>query len=359
MGGRTVLINSSLSNTTTYHMSMFLMPLTTIKRMGKVRRKFFWQGEQLKKKYHLVKWDKICKSKRKGGLGMKKLRRMNISLLCKWWWMLEKEEGLWQEIVRKKYIRQSPICLIKERMSDSPIWKDLLKVRQIYLQGRKYKINNEKSVSFWLDKWLDDKPLCVAYPILFDLCADKRISVHEMWSEGWVIHFQIIPQGLARSQWYELAERLNNVSLNDGKDIPLWRWTASKVFSVKSVYNHLTKHESGADYNRIWKAKILEKIRIFMWLLEQKAVLTKDNMIRRNWQGSPACYFCGEPERNDHLFFSCPIAKVVWGVVAKCFQQSTRPLCYEQYWQWIKRALPGGEHICDGCSCYLLGYLEG
>jgi hypothetical protein len=30
-GGRTMLINSSLSNTATYHMSMFLMPLTTIK----------------------------------------------------------------------------------------------------------------------------------------------------------------------------------------------------------------------------------------------------------------------------------------------------------------------------------------
>jgi hypothetical protein len=50
IGGKIVLINSSLSNTTTYHMSMFLMPLTTIKRMDKVRRKFFWQGGQLKKK---------------------------------------------------------------------------------------------------------------------------------------------------------------------------------------------------------------------------------------------------------------------------------------------------------------------
>jgi hypothetical protein len=55
MGGRTMLINSNLSNTETYHM--------------------------------------VCKSKKKGGLGMKKLRKMNISLLCKWWWMLEEEEG--------------------------------------------------------------------------------------------------------------------------------------------------------------------------------------------------------------------------------------------------------------------------
>jgi hypothetical protein len=42
-GGRTVLINSGLSNTPIYHMSMFLLSKTVIKRMDKVRRKFFWQ----------------------------------------------------------------------------------------------------------------------------------------------------------------------------------------------------------------------------------------------------------------------------------------------------------------------------
>jgi len=48
------------------------------------------------KKYHLVKWDIINKSKKHGGLGIKSIHKMNISLLCKWWWKLEAEEGLWQ-----------------------------------------------------------------------------------------------------------------------------------------------------------------------------------------------------------------------------------------------------------------------
>ena len=26
---------------------------------------------------------------------------MNIGLLCKWWWKLEREEGVWQEIIEK------------------------------------------------------------------------------------------------------------------------------------------------------------------------------------------------------------------------------------------------------------------
>jgi hypothetical protein len=103
------------------------------------------------------------------------------------------------------------------------------------------------------------------------------------------------------------------------------------------------------------KAKIPEKIKKIMWLLEQKAVLTKDNMIRRKWQGSTACYFCGEPNINDHIFFSCPIAKVIWGVVARCVEQTTRPICYEQYWQWIKMTLPGGNNVymlCVAAICW-------
>jgi hypothetical protein len=94
IAGRTTLINSSLINSTIYHMSMFLLSKIVIKRMDKGMRKFFWRGGSLKKQYHLVKWSKICKSKKKGGLGIKNLRKMNMSLLCKWWWALEREEGL-------------------------------------------------------------------------------------------------------------------------------------------------------------------------------------------------------------------------------------------------------------------------
>jgi hypothetical protein len=77
-------------------MSVYLAPKTISEKIDKIRRSFFWQGGGTKKKYHLVRWDKICKSKKKGGLGIKNLRKINVSLLVKWWWKLEKEDGLWQ-----------------------------------------------------------------------------------------------------------------------------------------------------------------------------------------------------------------------------------------------------------------------
>jgi hypothetical protein len=215
-------------------------------------------------------------------------------------------------LVKLKYVKETPICLTPNRIDDFPIWKDLMKVRCIYLKGRDYKVNHGKNVSFWMDNWMGDKPLCVSYPILFDLCDNPKCSVFEVKNKEWVITFRERIHGLIREQWYLLASQLNALSLGDGKDQPIWKWTGSKNFSVKSVYDQLSKDDLGPSFKRIWKAKVPEKIKIFMWLLEQNAILIKDNMIKRRWQGNSGCYFCGYPESSDHLFFLCPVAKVVW-----------------------------------------------
>ena len=91
---RTTLINSSLNNAPIYQMSIYLLPKTVVANLDRLRRIFFCQGGGTKKKYHLIRWPKICKSKKKEGLGIKDIRLMNISLLCKWWWKLDNEQGL-------------------------------------------------------------------------------------------------------------------------------------------------------------------------------------------------------------------------------------------------------------------------
>jgi hypothetical protein len=108
-------------------------------------------------------------------------------------------------------------------------------------------------------------------------------------------------------------------------------------------------------FTEIWKAKIPLKIKIFMWLDAQKIILTKENMIAINWNGDPRCFFCGEREYVDHLLFSCPIARVVWGLLAICFAQPSRLSSYEEFWSWIHKALPRGlKYICWGCLCWAL-----
>ena len=83
---------------------MYLLPKLIHEKLDKQRRTFFWQGGGQKKKYHLLRWDIINKSKTYGGLGIKNIHKMNVSLclLCEWWWKVETENDIWQQIVKKK-----------------------------------------------------------------------------------------------------------------------------------------------------------------------------------------------------------------------------------------------------------------
>jgi hypothetical protein len=62
------------------------------------------------------------------------------------------------------------------------------------------------------------------------------------------------------------------VNLNTGKDEAIWKWIGNKKFSLKSVYEFLTRDEYGPSYRKFWKAKIPEKIKMFMWLVAQKSI---------------------------------------------------------------------------------------
>lgn len=94
-----------------------------------------------------------------------------------------------------------------------------------------------------------------------------------------------------RTSWEEIWERDKRFQLVDTPDEVMWKLGTLKKFYVKSVYNGLTKNEIGVYHKRIWKGRIPPKIKIFLWLMSCGALLTRDNMRRRNWQGDPSCVF--------------------------------------------------------------------
>jgi hypothetical protein len=51
------------------------------------------------------------------------------------------------------------------------------------------------------------------------------------------------------------------------------------IFSVKKMYTDLLKDHTVFLKKYIWKIKVPLKIRIFMWFLYKKVILTKDNLI--------------------------------------------------------------------------------
>jgi hypothetical protein len=97
--------------------------LTAIKTL---QRNFLWKGAKNDRKIALISWDKICKPKLKGGLGLRDPTTLNKVLSAKIWWRwLKHPKDLWARLWRKKYapnIAEKQTNPWNENTSGSLIW---------------------------------------------------------------------------------------------------------------------------------------------------------------------------------------------------------------------------------------------
>ena len=50
-------------------------------------------------------------------------------------------------------------------------------------------------------------------------------------------------------------------------------------------------------------------------VFKKGVTLTKDNLAKRNWQGSVKCCLCSSVETIQHLFFDCYFTRFVWNIM--------------------------------------------
>lgn len=102
-GGRIVLLQSVLSAILIYFLSFSKAPAGIVSQLEILFKKFLWGGDGETQKIHWVRWDKICREKSEGGLGIKSVRAFNLALLGKWHWRMSMEKNsLWYKVLVSK-----------------------------------------------------------------------------------------------------------------------------------------------------------------------------------------------------------------------------------------------------------------
>jgi hypothetical protein len=84
---RAQLMKSVLTAVVTYHTTVFDLPKWLIKKIYKLRRNFFWKGEDTqgnKGGACLVKWNVVYRPKEQRGLGIHNLNRFERALRQRW-----------------------------------------------------------------------------------------------------------------------------------------------------------------------------------------------------------------------------------------------------------------------------------
>jgi hypothetical protein len=94
-----------------------------------------------------------------------------------------------------------------------------------------------------------------------------------------------------------------HVQLNNDRDVFVCGFTALGGFTVKSMYLDLLNDNTKYLRKYIWKMKVPLKIKVFLWFLHRKVILTKD-MVKINWNGHTTCCFSDKNETIQHLFLN-------------------------------------------------------
>jgi hypothetical protein len=181
----------------------------------------------------------------------------------------------------------------------------------------RFSIKDGSEVRFWEDKWLGSTSLREQYPALYGIVRHKGLTIaHVLETSPPNVTFRRNLYGPRLVSWEALLQRLANVHLTDGRDEFHWNLHESGKFSVASMYNALILTDLPVlDNKKIWKMKIPLKNKKFAWYLRRGVILTKDNLIKRNWHGSKRCVFCTHDETIKHLFFQCNFARSIWSVI--------------------------------------------
>ncbi|GKV28181.1 hypothetical protein SLEP1_g37265 [Rubroshorea leprosula] len=129
IGGRVTLLRSVLSAFPIYFMSIFKIPKIVLHELVCLQRKFLWGYTEEKNKIAWLSWEKVCKGRNEGGLGVPNLECRNIALLGKWWDRFGKEDhSLWKRVIVDKFYGGSTVWDIKEvqTRNASTIWRNIV-----------------------------------------------------------------------------------------------------------------------------------------------------------------------------------------------------------------------------------------
>lgn len=165
-GGKKVLIKSILLALPTYVMSTLLLPLETCESLASAIVQLWWSSNLPKRGIHLVKWEKLCKSREEGRIGFRLIDEFNLALLGKQLLRLVQfPDSLLARVLRGEYFRCSLPLRINKTSSPSYGWLSIMAEKPLITLGIRQKVHSRNEIIIWEDLWIPTIPARPARPI--------------------------------------------------------------------------------------------------------------------------------------------------------------------------------------------------
>jgi hypothetical protein len=123
--------------------------------------------------------------------------------------------------------------------------------------------------------------------------------------------------------WYELVQIAGDIQFTDESDVIIWQFNSSGRYSVQSLYVVVNDRGMRQVFTPVmWKIGVPPRLHIFLWLLANDKILTRNNLATRRHVEDGSCLFCADLEAAAHLMFECCVAKNIWSVCSELFDKN-------------------------------------
>ncbi|KAL2938021.1 hypothetical protein RDABS01_021470 [Bienertia sinuspersici] len=312
--GRCILINSVLVALASHIMMVYLFPRRILSKINSTILKFFWSGTLDRKPVYWVNGSTLKQRRLEGGMGIRDVESLNLALLFKQAWRLEKNQNiLASRIFRQKY-GGSPISLTMDNQRiKRASWgaRSIVKSASILKSKVGFKIGNGQNVRILEDKWVNNSLITLkeggpqeeAPQMVSELISNNSWNIEKV------------------RRWFNwgIAQKVLSIHIPQygGNDERVWLHTRHGHYSVKSGYWQIrevvtSRNDDYSFWRLFHKAPMSQRWRWFCWKLVHNALPTRHNLWKRKICSTSSCVFCGNMETSSHLLIHCEFSKRIW-----------------------------------------------
>lgn len=321
--GKEIMIKSVAMAMPVYAMSCFKLPAGVVSEIETILMNFWWEKKAKQRGIPWIAWNRLQYSKKEGGLGFKDLAKFNDALLAKQAWrIIQYPNSLFARIMKARYFKDESLLDAKPRNYQSYGWSSLLAGLDVIKKGTRFNIGDGKTVRIGIDNIASShppRPIKTITPSSHDTVSSlisKRGS-HRFWDN------HKISQIIDPSDQHIFGKIY--LSKTETMDKLIWHYNPNGEYTVRSGYWLLTHDPSDTRQkppappgstdlkNKIWKLKILPKIKHMLWRSISRALPTCSRLVTRGLQIGSNCHRCQDEEETiNHVLFSCSFAKMAW-----------------------------------------------
>ncbi|XP_022002156.1 uncharacterized protein LOC110899580 [Helianthus annuus] len=282
----------------------------------------------------LLRTSKVSVPKDFGGIGLCKLRDINLALLSKWCWRFEVEQNfLWCKVVNAIHYNPWNWDFLPFKKNMGGPWNKLVKwVARTMVDGIPLRSffrgvpGKGDNIAFWLDPWVSCDPLKDMFPNLFHLETNRKVKISERIMIGsdcsrffwqWKRPLESVSE---LDDLSKLSALLDNFHVSDSADKWVWIGNGLEDFSVGGVKKALVKGNCPVTHSNFsWCKWLPAKCNVFAWRADLGRIPTVDALRIRNVNISESgCGFCNEGEDSvSHFFTECYVANVIWNSISR------------------------------------------